>query len=150
MPAPKSRLLQEKKPFAPVDTAIKLYKKVVEVCAKMPKRYTYLLLQDVLQLAGRVMDNAKGANSVFPTNQHEVQIRRDYWIHARANLQALSTRIDRFMEVPGTLNYHDEKTGRTKGVTLKELEDVADLIISEMALITSALEDEKKRFKNLP
>lgn len=150
MPAPKSRLIQENKPFAPVDNAIRLYRKVVEVCLKMPKRYTYLILQDVIELAGRVMDNAKGANSVFPTNQHEVQIRRDYWIHARANLQALSTRIDRFLEVPGTLTYHDERSDKTKGVTTKELEEIADLIGAEMALITKALEEEKKRFKSLP
>ena len=150
MPAPKSRLIEERKPFAPVDNSIRLYKKVTAVCLKMPKRYTYLILQPVMELAGEVMDNAKGANSVFPTNQHEVQIRRDYWIHARAKLQALSTRIDRFLEVPGTLNYRDDASDRTKGVTINELEEIADLIGVEMALITNALEEEKKRFKSLP
>lgn len=150
MPAPKSILWEKRKPFAPVDLPPKLYKKVVDACLKMPKRYTYLILQDVVQLAGRVMDNAKAANSVFPTNQHEAQIRRDYWIYARADLEALSSRIDRFLEIPETLRYKDEISGRTKGITESELEEIADLIIQERGLITKALESDKERFKNLP
>lgn len=149
MPAPKSILWQKRKPFAAVDLPPKLYKKTVDACLKMPKRYTYLILQDVIQPAGRVMDNTKAANSVFPTNQHEVQIRRDYWIHARADLEALSSRIDRFLEIPETLRYKDEISGRTKGITESELEEIADLIIQERGLITKALESDKERFKNL-
>ena len=151
MPAPKSRLLtsKEKKPFAPVDTAKKLYKKVLDACLKMPKRYTYLLLMDVIHCAADVKRNAKGANSVFPTNQHEAQIRRDYWIHARAALQGLSSFIDDFLDAPDTLQYHDEQSGRTKGVTVHELEEIADLINAEMALLTKTLEDEQRRFKAL-
>lgn len=151
IPAPDSRWLanREKKPFAPVDTAIKLYQKVVMVCLKMPRRYTYLMLKDVIELSGQAMDNAKMANSVFPTNQHEVQIRRDYWIHARATVQALSTRIDRFFDARWTLQYHDERTGKTKGISIGELEEIADLIGQEQALITEALQSEKERFKNL-
>ena len=149
MPALKSILWQKRKPFAAVDIPPKLYKKTVDACLKMPKRYTYLILQDVIQLAGRVMDNTKAANSVFPTNQHEAQIRRDHWIHARADLEALSSRIDRFLEIPETLRYKDEISGRTKGITESELEEIADLIIQERGLITKALESDKERFKNL-
>lgn len=149
MPAPKSRLLNEKRPFAPVDTAKKLYKKVLDMCLKMPKRYTYLLLTDVIHCAADVKRNTKGANSVFPTNQHEAQIRRDYWIHARAALQGLSSFIDDFLDMPDTLQYHDPASDRTKGVTLHELEEIADLINSEMGLITKALEDEQRRFRSL-
>lgn len=150
MPAPKSILFEEKKPFAPVDTTKVLYKKTIDACLKMPKRYTYLLLQDVVHLAGLVMDNAKGANSVFPANQHEVQIRRDYWIHARANLEALSSRIDRFLEIPNTLRYKDEESGRIKGITISELEEIADLINLEKDLLKKTLESEKERYKHLP
>lgn len=149
MPAPKSRLLNEKRPFAPVDTAKKLYKKVLDMCLKMPKRYTYLLLTDVIHCAADVKRNTKGANSVFPTNQHEAQIRRDYWIHARAALQGLSSFIDDFLDIPDTLQYHDPASDRTKGVTIHELEEIADLINSEMGLITKALEDEQRRFRSM-
>lgn len=115
----------------------------------MPKRYTYLLLKDVIELSGKVMDNAKMANSVFPTNQHEAQIRRDYWIHARSCLQALSTRIDRFLEVPTTLTYRDERSGKIKGVSMNELIEIVDLINSEINLLTEQLKSETERYKNL-
>lgn len=150
MPAQKSRLRKEKRPFAPVDTAITLYKRVLAACLKMPKRYTYLILKDVIDLSGAVMDNAKCANSVFPTNAHEAQIRIDFWIVARAKLQALSSRIDRFLEIPDTLTYHDEQSGKSKGITVHELDEIADLIIEEMALLTSTIESDRERFKSLP
>ena len=151
MPAPKSILerMNHENGFMPVDVSIQLYKKVVAACLKMPKRYTYLLLQQVINLAGEVMDNAKMANSVFPTNQHEVQIRRDYWIKARASLQALSTRVDRFLEVPGTLTYQNENTGRISGITVNELAEIADLIEAEQQYLTNALKREQNRFKDL-
>lgn len=143
MPASESILIPEKKPFAPVDTAIKLYKKVFAVCIKMPKRYTFFGLQQTVELAGSVMDNAKRANSVFAKNDHEKQIRIDYWIMARADLQALSTRIDRFTDAYGTLSYKDEHSGRTKGVTIKELGEIADLINSEMTNLTNVIQRER-------
>ena len=149
MPAPKSRLRIEERPFAPVDNARKLYAKTLKLCLKMPKRYTYLVLQNVIELAARVRDNAKAANSVFPTNAHEAQIRRDYWIHARAALQSLALAVDSFLDIPDTLQYRDGTTGKTKGITVKELEELADLINREQALLTKQLKDEHERFKNL-
>ena len=150
MSAPKSILAEMRQPFAPVDKTKVLYKKTLDACLKMPKRYTYLVLQDVIHLAGLVMDNAKAANSIRPRNQHEAQIRRDYWLNARANLQALSSRIDRFLEIPETLRYKDEISGRSKGITVSELCEIADLINEEMGLLTSTLENELQRYKNLP
>lgn len=117
MPAPKSILTEKPKPYAPVTNAIAIYEKTLHICLKMPKRYTYLILQDVIRLAGEVMDNTKKANSVFAQNLHEAQIRKDYWINARASLQALSSRIDRFIDAPQSLRYRDEHSNHTKGVT---------------------------------
>ena len=55
-----------------VDTAQELYRKVIAMCIKLPKRYTPLVLQPFVELASEVADNTKCANSVFPHNQHEV------------------------------------------------------------------------------
>ena len=149
MPAPKSILIEKKQPFAPVDTTKVLYKRTLDACLKMPKRYTYLILQDVVQLAGSVMDHARKANSIRVGNQHEAQIRRDYWIHALADLEALSGRIDTFLEIPDTLRYKDEQSGRVKGITEHELGEIADLIKIERKLIEKTLESEKDRYKHL-
>lgn len=144
MPAPKTVLREEKRPFAPVDTANKLFRKVLQISVKMPKRYTYLLLQDFLGHARRVRDCAKMGNSVFAKNDHEKQTRIDYWIEARAELQALSSGLDDFLEMPDTLTYKDAQTGKSKGVTINELGEIADLINQEMALLTKQLEIERK------
>jgi len=48
------------------------------VKSNVPKSYTLIFSHDVVQLANDVHNNVKMANSVYPTNQHEFQIRRDY------------------------------------------------------------------------
>ena len=149
MPAPKSILTEKPKPYAPVTNAIAIYEKTLHICLKMPKRYTYLILQDVIRLAGEVMDNTKKANSVFAQNLHEAQIRKDYWINARASLQALSSRIDRFIDAPQSLRYRDEHSNHTKGVTMNELKELAELMIKEQSLIKSAIDADKKKSATL-
>lgn len=141
MPAPKSRLIQEENPFKPVNTAIELYKKMMGICVKMPRRYTYLILKDMLDLAGEVMDCAKKANSIFAQNDAEQQLRINYWHEARASLQALSTRINILLEVQSSLTYRDGR--QTKGIKQSELEALLDLIIEEMSLLKKTLEKER-------
>ena len=126
-----------------------MYDKVIKICTKMPKKYTYLILKDTVEIAGRIVDHVVAANSIFPTNQHEAQMRRDYWIKARALNQALSRRINRFICAEGSLMYIDAN-GRKKGVTRSELKEVMDLIIREQALITGTIKAETNRYKNLP
>ena len=149
LPAPDSILTRKKDEFPPLAIAKKLYKRTLDACLKMPKRYTYLILQDVIQIAGHILDDVKRANSVYVTNAHEFQIRRDYWISARANLEALSTRIDTFLEIPDTLRYKDEQSGRIKGITISELEEILDLTDQELGLVSRTLESEKERYKYL-
>lgn len=43
----------------------------------MPKRYTFYGAQELSALADTVYNEVKMANSVFPGNQHEAQLRRD-------------------------------------------------------------------------
>ena len=146
MPAPKSRLRPERKSFAPVDVAIKLYKTIARVSLKMPKRYTYLILKDVIELAGQTMDYATAANSINPLQTGNPRTRIDYWVKARAYLQALSVRINMFLEIPDTLTYKDEKSGKSKGITVNELEEILDLINQEKALLNSQIQRDIERY----
>lgn len=124
----------------------------------MPRRYTYFGLQQTNELAGSVMDNVKMANSVFVDYKSEhpdVDIvlrdatrRLEHWKIAREHLQALSTRIDRFYDAKGTLTYHDATSGKTKGITQKELDEVIDLIIEENNNLNNTIDREKKQLKD--
>ena len=72
-----------------VETARKLEEHTLEQCLKVPKRYTFLLTQRIMGLASEVYEDVVSANSIFPVNQHEAQLRRDHLTAANAALQAL-------------------------------------------------------------
>ena len=72
-----------------VETARKLEEHTLEQCLKVPKRYTFLLTQRIMGLASTVYEEVVAANSIYPTNQHEAQLRRDHLTAANAALQAL-------------------------------------------------------------
>lgn len=145
MSVPKSK--REESKFEVVSNALDLYKFTLNLCLKMPRRYTFLVLQPIVDLAGKVADHTKCANSVFPSNAHEAQIRADYYIRARAELQALIGRAGTMAEVSGLLTYQDEK--KTKGVTEHELEKWSYMMYKELSLIKGAMDNDKKRFKDL-
>lgn len=142
MSVPKSK--RKESSYDVVDTAKKLRGKVLHICLKLPRRYTYILLQDAMHNASKVAYLCKGANSVFPTNAHEAQIRIDYWIHARAALQALSMDIDDFADIPSLVTYND--AGKKKGATRYEIDEIGILIKQEMGFLKKAIETDRKRF----
>ena len=143
MALPKSKTKESN--YQVVETARILRKKVLDACLKLPRRYTFLLLQDTMHVANDVMHLCKSANSVFPTNPSEVQMRINYWIQARASLQALSSDIDEIAEIPSILTY--SFTGKKKGVTRHEIDELGALINKEMGLIKKAIEVDRKRFR---
>ena len=150
MPAPKSRLVPKAEPYEPMEVAKKLYRKVSNACVKMPDRYSYILLTQTIELAGKAMDNVKMALSVeSPLALCEVEFRHGCWVKARAMLKALSNRFDRFVEVPDVLRYNDPNTNRKKGLTINEIEEIADLVNYELYLIDESLERDKRRFKSI-
>lgn len=67
-----------------VETARLLAVHTRKYCLKMPKRYTFFGVQDLCALADRVYNEVKMANSIYPTNQHEAQLRRDHLIDTNA------------------------------------------------------------------
>lgn len=109
----------------------------------MPKRYTFYGAQELSALADTVYNEVKMANSVFPGNQHEAQLRRDHLIEANATLQALIGQLgimaDLLKQNPEKLRWLDTA-----------LEEWASLISEEAKLISGVKKSDKERFKNLP
>ena len=135
--------------FEVVNTANKIYKYTIKLCVKLPKRYTFLVSQKIANTAYEVMENARVANSIFPSNRHETQMRKNYWSIARAKLQVLSTSINYFADEPDILTYKDEVSGKVKRVTKNELNQLADVIAEEQTLLTNIMKSDKERFANL-
>ena len=72
-----------------IEVARKIECHTLEQCLKVPKRYTFLLTTRIMSLASDVYDHVVSANSIYPTNQHEAQTRRDHLIAANAALRSL-------------------------------------------------------------
>ena len=126
-----------------VETARKLEEHTLEQCLKVPKRYTFLLTQRIMGLASTVYEEVVAASSIYPTNQHEAQLRRDHLTAANAALQAL-----------------DRQLGLLAGVLWKNPENFkgfdhaftvwGDLINEEAKLISGIKRADRARYKDLP
>lgn len=99
----------------------------------MPKRYTFYGAQELSALADTVYNEVKMANSVFPGNQHEAQLRRDHLIGQ------LGIMSDLLKQNPEKLRWLDNA-----------LEEWASLIAEEAKLISGVKKSDRERFKNLP
>ena len=81
-----------------VDTAKKLEAFTLSCCMKAPKRYTFFLTSRIMQLASDVHEHAAAANNIWPTNQHEAQMRRDELTRANIALQNLDPKLQLLYE----------------------------------------------------
>lgn len=75
-------------------TARELEMYSIRKCVNFPKRFTFYLNQPIANIATRIYENVKMANSIYPTNQHEVQMRRDLLLRANAELYNLVSQIE--------------------------------------------------------
>ena len=80
-----------------VHTARQLQIYTLQKCVGFPKRYTFFIAQPISNSATRVHEYVKMANSVYPTNAHEVQMRRDYLLRANAELNSLVSQVKLLM-----------------------------------------------------
>ena len=130
----KSQRSQSQLEFLRTARSLQVY--TIQKCVNtIPKRYTFYIGNGLAESAAAVYQNVKKGNSIYPLNQHEVQVRRDYFLRAYAELQSLVSQI----EVAYELLRFDEKI----------LQEWASLINSEMKLIQSVMKKDRERYKNI-
>lgn len=116
-------------------TARELQKYTIQKCVGFPKRYTFYVNQPIANSATRIHQYVKMANSVYPTNAHEAQIRRDYLIKANAELNSLVSQIEVAHELfglePNVMKYW------------------MDIVEKEIRLVKGTMKKDKERYKNL-
>lgn len=128
----KSKRCESKMQF--VDTARELEIYTLRYAVKFPKRYTFFITTEIVRLAQSVYNEVKSANSIFPTNAHEAELRRDCLIRANNSLQCLISQLD-----------------IAKDVFCSEVEDKVwvrwmNLIIEESKLISAVKKSDSERF----
>ena len=115
--------------------ARELYKYTIQKCAGFPKRYTFYVSQPIADLANKIYEDTVRANSVFPTNQHEAQLRYDNLISAIANCYALLSKIEIASEI--------------FEIDSQKKEYWAQLIRTEIGALKGSLKYDRGRFKTL-
>ena len=116
-----------------LDTAMKLNIFSIQQCVKFPKRYTFYISHEIAETSSEILKNVKCANSIYPTNAHEAQMRRDHFISAYAYTQSLISQI----------NVASELFPISGGVMTQWME----LILSELNLLKSIMKSDKSRYK---
>ena len=118
-----------------IATARKLEIYTIQKCVNFPKRYTFYVSQPIANAATRIYEDVKRANSIYPTNQHEVQIRRDCFIRANAELQSLISQLEVAQEI--------------FGIDMETLRVWMDIIDTEIRLVKAVMKSDRERYKNI-
>jgi hypothetical protein len=119
-----------------LNTAKKIDEATCRMCRKMPKAMTFLKSQRLAHMAMDAFYNVLSANSIYPTNQHEAQMRRDAFINAACKYKFLIAQ----MEV-----IHD-----ISGIGTDKMLEMSALIYKELELLKAIIKKDKARYKNLP
>ena len=126
-----------------VETARQLEAYTLTQCLKIPKRYTFFLSTEIMRLASDVYNNVKSANSIFPGNKHDAQMRRDKLTEANNALQCLAGKLGLLGDVLR------KNPSQFKGLD-RALETWGNFIADEAKLISGVKKSDKQRFKDLP
>jgi len=119
-----------------VHTARQLQIHTIQKCVGFPKRYTFYVSQPIANCATRIHEYVKCANSIYPTNQHEVQMRRDYMLRANAELNSLVAQI--------------KVANELFGLEADKMKYWMDIVEQEIRLVKGAIKKDRERYKDLP
>ena len=87
----KSKRIESKADF--VNTANKIYAETLNFLTRLSARYSRILAGPVAALAAEVIDRAEKANSIYPSNERNCQLRAVHLTEARASLMALEVQL---------------------------------------------------------
>ena len=103
---------------------------------KFPTRFTFYVSVPLANSSMRVYENVKRGNSVNPSNQHEAQIRRDYFVRAIAELNSLVSQVEIAAEM--------------FGVAPEVMREWMRMVNREIELIKGVMNADRRRYKSLP
>ena len=117
-----------------IQTARELQIYMIKCSVKSPKRYTFIINNEIAKLGNEIFMNAKYANSIYPTNQDELQIRINYIDRAVGSLYNLISMLDTAKEV--------------FGIEDKIMVKAMGLITEELKLLKALKKSDKEKYKN--
>lgn len=125
-----------------LDTARELEIYTIKTCARFPKRYMFLATKGIVDLSRQIYNDVKAANSIYPTNAAEAQLRKNYILQANCALQSLLSQLDIAREF---IRQNDAN----KPIKSAVYERWVELITTEAKLLAALKQSDKERYKNL-
>lgn len=119
-----------------IHTARQLQIHTIQKCVNFPKRYTFYVSQPIAECATRIHEYVKCANSIYPLNQHEVQMRRDYLLRANAELNSLVSQL--------------EVANELFGIEGDKMKYWMEIVEKEIRLVKAVMKKDRERYKDLP
>ncbi len=119
-----------------IANARKLQIFTIQKCVSFPKRYTFYISQPIANATTRIYEDVRRANSIYPVNQHEVQMRRDCFLRANAELFSLTSQIEVAQEM--------------FGINMDVLAKWLEMVDLEIRLVKAVMKSDRERYKNLP
>lgn len=129
----KSKRNTSKMEFIHTARALQLY--TIRKCVNFPKRYTFYISQPLVASATNIYACVLKGNGMYPTNQHEVQKRRDVFLDAYAELNNFSAQLELAYEI---IEFKPDVLKHWSG-----------LVYKEFSLVKAVLKSDKARFKDL-
>lgn len=116
-----------------------------KACKSFSKSNTFYIGVPLSDSATRIHRFLKLGNGIYPRNQHEVQMRRDWMIRAKGELEFFISELEVAKELT------PKKTEQnSKGLDFGILEVISGLCKKELGLIKGIIESDIKRYVNLP
>ena len=126
-----------------VENARQLQIFTIKNCVKFPKRYTYIVVQKIAELAEDIDTHVRIAESIVPTNLREAQNKRDEHNYAFGLLNSLDDKLQLMYDIVS-----DNPNFKTEFKWLPNaMLEWGRLIQTERNLITGVKKADKKRFK---
>ena len=79
--------------------AHQIFVETMAFLTRLSARYSRLLAEPTAKLAGEVLDEAEKANSIYPSDEQRIRLRKAHLLEARASLMALDVRLALCYEV---------------------------------------------------
>lgn len=107
----------------------------IQKTVSFPKRYTFYVSQPLANSATRIYECLKKGNSIYPLNQHEVQMRRDLFLNAYAELQNLVSQIEVAHEL--------------FGIEANIMQLWMEMVEKEIRLVKAVMKKDRARYQEL-
>lgn len=108
----------------------------IQKAVGFPKRYTFYVSQPLANSATRIYEFLKKGNSIYPLNQREVQMRRDFFLNAYAELQNLVSQIEVAHEL--------------FGIEANIMQQWMEMVEKEIRLVKAVMKKDGVRYQELP